>query len=822
MKKSIVLLVLILTGISILLAQNGPFVDRVYINTRMKQEIGLKDAAEGITDVFAYGVEGPQLLGMSKKDREKLELYSVPSGSWSLNLNNFPGKAPYQIEKDGETLFNPFAIREIRFALNFLINRKYIVDEILGGAGFPMYTMAVPGQPGTMKYNRIAEEFEFSAEGNEEAAIDDINRAMEEAATLPENDGRLVKGEKYWEFDGEPVEITFVIRVDDPAGRLRVGNYVTDQLEKAGFMVNKKLWDRSKSINTVYYGNPADYEWNIYTEGWTAGATRRYWEHIVAQMYAPWYGFMPGGANPDNWNYKNEALGKYTKNAYYGRYTTTDEYWEYALKAQRLGLKDAMRLYLCAQEQYFAANKKRLEERFAYGLGDGINEWMFITAKTDDKELTVTQFSAMGSLFMSAWNPIGNDGFSDTYSTLISKALISAGSFESPVSGKQTEYMADWENIVTKVRKDGKEIVGEVPVPADAIKYNPKTEKWEEVGQGVTAQSKATYSFHFNNWHNGIRMSINDLFYNTAFRAEWATKDNDDDKQYESAYSAKIEGNIDELKGWIVHDDGTITAYFDYNFPPSEARVASRGIPDFTASAVNGPVVMQSWDIFEAIALLVTGGSQSGIQYSISSDSEYEIDVIVPDHVADIKAKLKEMYEEGHVPASLKGRITAEEAKKRYKASIDFIEEHGHAYIGNGPFVLNEYDSETNFMELTANRDWPWSAQHWLDKFAVPRIVINNISLPTIVPAGKDFEIEVDLSKVVYPNVTPKQADSGVVTVYIGELKGIDAQVTDEGSFKIRVPGSKTTELEGTKEIIVKAELDGAVPVEKAKTVVFW
>ena len=37
------------------------------------------------------------------------------------------------IEVGGKTVFNPFAIREVRFALNFLMNRKYIVDEITGG-----------------------------------------------------------------------------------------------------------------------------------------------------------------------------------------------------------------------------------------------------------------------------------------------------------------------------------------------------------------------------------------------------------------------------------------------------------------------------------------------------------------------------------------------------------------------------------------------------------------------------------------------------------------------------------------------------------------
>src|SRR6056297_3437749 len=607
MKKQlfvIFIIICVLTSISFAEEIKGPYADKVYINVKMQEEIGLKDAAEGITDVFLYGVNAPTLYGMPDADLEKLEIYSISSGSWSLPINPFPNEAPYQVEKGEEILFNPFAIREVRFALNFLIDRKYIVDEILGGAGFPMYCMATPGQPGTMKYNKVADEFGFTPEGDEEAAIADITMAMEKAAALPENEGRLVKGEEYWEFDGEPVTIGILVRVDDPNGRMREGAYVADQIEKAGIKAEELLWDRSKAITTAYYSNPADYEWNMYTEGWGAGATRRYWEHIVAQMYAPWYGYMPGGANPENWNYTNEELDGYTKDAYYGRFTTIDEYWEAALEGLRLGIKDALRIYVCAQEQFYVANSERFEQRFAYGLGDGINEWMYVTAKTDDKTLTTTQFSAKGALFMSAWDPIGNDGFSDVYSTLISNALVDASMFESPVSGKQTEQRAQYKDVETKVVREGEKIVGQIDVPANAIKYNPETDKWEAVGEGVSSQSKATYTFNYTNWHNGYPMSINDLYYYEAFVSEWATKSGDNDREYEAAYASSMIGGVEQTKGWVVNADGSITTYFDYNFPPSEARVASMGAPSYTASAAGGTVCGVSWDVYEAIALL--------------------------------------------------------------------------------------------------------------------------------------------------------------------------------------------------------------------------
>src|SRR6056297_3384246 len=116
------LIICVLTSVSFAEEIKGPYADKVYINVKMQEEIGLKDAAEGITDVFLWGVNAPTLYGMPKTDLEKLEIYSVPSGSWSLNMNPYPNKAPYQVEKGDEVMFNPFAIREIRFALNFLID----------------------------------------------------------------------------------------------------------------------------------------------------------------------------------------------------------------------------------------------------------------------------------------------------------------------------------------------------------------------------------------------------------------------------------------------------------------------------------------------------------------------------------------------------------------------------------------------------------------------------------------------------------------------------------------------------------------------------
>ena len=310
----------------------------------------------------------------------------------------------------------------------------------------------------------------------------------------------------YWTYNGKPITIKFIIRVDDPQGRLPAGRYVADQLEKAGIKVERLEYDRSKAGKMVYGGDPAAYEWTMYTEGWGAGATRRWWDVSICQMYAPYYGYMPGGATEGFWNYQQDEIDKLAQKSYNGWFLTAEEYWNDNLKAQELGLTEAVRIWVCSQMQYYVANKDRVTNRFAYGLGDGLNGWSFITAdvKPNDKGekiLRVTQYSAKGGLFMSAWDPVGVDGFSDVYASFIVDECTMREYFEAPNTAADTPYLLKWDlkdvktNVGPDTTGDGKP-EGIIDVPANAVKYDSATKTWEKVGPGVKSYSTAKYTDH--------------------------------------------------------------------------------------------------------------------------------------------------------------------------------------------------------------------------------------------------------------------------------------------------------------------------------------
>ena len=340
--------------------RGGALIDKIIFDVRTDMTIAIKDVAEGKADLMASGIDGSVYLSLERKDLERLETYAVPSGTWSLLFNPVPNRAPYTVTtKDGKTYFNPLAIREIRYAMNFLINRKKLIDEILKGAGEPSFTQATPGQPGTYRYNLIPLRMGMTENGNEEKAINDIEKAMETAANLPENRGKLIKENGWWKYNNEIVSVKFVIRVDDPSGRLPAGNAISDLIEKTGIKVEKLLYDRNKSTQVVYLTDPKDYEWNILTEAWGAGATRAWWDVILRQMYVREGNYTPGWNNSEFWNYDNREASRISDKNYNGWFLTSEEYWNGNIRLQEIGLQDAVRIYLNSQTQYFVANKDR-------------------------------------------------------------------------------------------------------------------------------------------------------------------------------------------------------------------------------------------------------------------------------------------------------------------------------------------------------------------------------------------------------------------------------------------------------------------------------
>jgi peptide/nickel transport system substrate-binding protein len=852
MRKAVALIVCFSLALSIGAQVKGPIVDKILLSTRTQQDIALKDVATGRSDLFNYQADGAAYKALPDDVKSRLEAYDNTGSNYvSLYLNPYPNKAPYQGVVDGKTQFNPFAIREVRFAINFIFSRKQICDEIMVGAGVPLYTPVTPGQPNSARFGLAASMFGFTATGNEKKAIADITAAMQKAAELPENKGRLVKGAQWWTFDGQPVTLKFLIRVDDPTLRLPEGRYIADQIEKAGIKVERLEWDRTRCRQLWDKSDPAELGWHIYTEGWGGGQTNAFWEVPIAQMTSPWSGSMPGGNKSGFWSYQNDELDSLTQDCVNGRVKSVDEYYQKLLKANELGLREAVRIWVAAQTVYFCANKDRFIGRFVTGSGDGIDRFTWLTAdvkpeKDGQKILRQTAFSARGALFMSSWDPIGNMGMSDAYSQAVISAVSDPEVVANPVTGIPFGMRATWKDLRTDIAI-GTDITGKIAIPKDAVLWNARTGKWESgivyvdvKGDGSVydyvpmtsrpdygkAWSTGTFTFKGGNWHNGMPITQADYRYALSRPYELCIRRGADDKVYDESYASSINPNLPRFRGYVFNKDGSITVYGNVNYPMDQPSLAQLLCPSLMIQASNyGSFI--PWQIHEAMKLLVSEGNASKTAYALNADGDLtEIDLISQKCVADIKAKLAELAARKYLPECLKGYVTPDEAVKGYNACIAFIEKHGHAYISNGAFILDSYDPANNTAVLAANRDkaYPFEKGYFAKYLATSFARIDAVRVPAY-KKGAGVVVSVSLSEVAFPANTAKAAAKAnvKVTLVSDRQTAYVAKMTRAGTFEVQIPAKDLDSLKpGSYTIVVEAGLGTeAGAVETANLIVF-
>ena len=812
----------------------GAYADKIIYSVRSDDTICLKDIIEGKADMLFTPVPAKLLAGLSDEDRDKLDVYPVPSSYWSLLFNPIPDKAPYTWKtEDGEDFFNPMAIKEIRYAFNWLINRKKLVDELLLGEGKPQYTPCTPGAPGSYIYDLLAIKQGITDTGDEQKALEMIDDAMNKAASLPENKGKLIKENGKWMFNGKPVTVKSVMRVDDPQGRLPAARYIQDQLEKSGITVEGLERDRQTAGSIVYGGNPAKLEWTMYLEGWGSGGFYSTWETPLAQMYSPFNGYLPGGGEAEFWNYKNEILDSYGTKALFGQYLTADDFFKETVAMCDFGLKEAIRVYVVSENSLFVANKARLNSRLFYGISEGFNRWTVRGAdvKPDTsgpykgmRVLRVLQRSAQGSLFMDAWDPVGVQGFSSTYSTAFMSALTDRWSFDHPATGVYEEWGStfDMKNakyspklVATgkKTAQGGAEYImgGNIPVPADAVIYDTAAKQWvpAESGQKVaSAVSGKLVDNYF--WHHGEPVDINDFRFAKAYKKEWCIQDGEDDPYFDQPLSGYLGTDIASEKGWTFNADGSITSYKNYYHAP-DLRYTAAQVGGVDIEAGNpGRATVVPWEIYEAMSELAVHGSKSATVYNFAKDGGgrgTEIDTINAGCVADIKAKLEEFVAEKHIPLPLKGVVTEDQALKRYNASIGFIEKYGHAYISQGPFMIEKIDTVSSAMILTRVDKYPYMSDYFPNKFRVDLSIIERIKTLSSPSSDQDAVFEITVSKHTFPESETSPLENGKVEGRLqlpsGE-KAYPAENAGGGKYTVTVPAADLSSLtKGTDYVMV-------------------
>lgn len=235
----------------------GAWVDTIVVVEEPSADAAVSRLEVGEIDLYAFQVTNPEVAAAV----EASDNIDVERSFGSYSELTFNPSGP--IFDNGN--LNPFAVPRAREAINWLVDREFLAQEIYGGMAVPRWHA-------------------FNNASNDYALMADVARAIELEYAYDKDRAEAVISEEMealgaelvdgiWNFEGEPVEIILLIRTEDE--RLGVGDYLGNQLEDIGFVVIRDYKTAAEASPIWISGNPADGLFHIYTGGWITTAVPR-------------------------------------------------------------------------------------------------------------------------------------------------------------------------------------------------------------------------------------------------------------------------------------------------------------------------------------------------------------------------------------------------------------------------------------------------------------------------------------------------------------------------------------------------------------------
>lgn len=650
----------------------GPASDHVTFESVFVDTAPL-EIKSGDLDLYLYGLrtEAAQQL----QGDPSVQAFQAPATALSLVLN--PAPAP-------EGRLNPFAIPEVRSAMEYLVDRDFITQDIYRGLAQPMITHVAPTE---LDFQTV-----YDIDRGSDIRYDPDYAHQQIDAAMTAAGAEKVGGR--WRYQGEPVRVKVIARVEDE--RRDVGDLLKAALEDAGFEVAITYQQFAAAIQSVYSTDPAAFEWQVYTEGWSRGAAQRYDDTTINAMAAPWMGNMPGWREQGFWQYEDPEMDEMGQRLFRGQFGSEQERDELLRAMTERSLVAPVRIWLASVLNTFPAAADLTDATLDVSAGPR-STWTLRSAHVPGSDTV-----RVGNLWVwtqsSTWNPVG--GFGDAYSSDIWRNLYDPPLANHPFTGAPGPFRADYE--VTTAGPDGT-----LEVPADAVVWDAVADAWVPVAGGTTARSVVTFDYSRylgSHWHDGQGITLADAIYPIAQGFDMAY---DEDKaRIETALAVTARPYLETFKGFRLTPDDRLEVYVDY-WHFDEGQIAGYASPTGFA---------MPWEVLAAMDRLVFEERRAA--YSDTAAARYSVpwlSLVMRNDARLVDRTLRQM--EGEVPSGVfqfgdRSLVSQDEADARYQAAQDWLDEHDHLVISQGPYVLTRFDAPAQFAQLDAFRDpaYPFTA----------------------------------------------------------------------------------------------------------------
>ncbi len=755
----------------------GPAAERLLYNSFFVDRAPLDIVADNM-DLYLFGLKTEAAQDL--RGTPGVELIDAPATTVSLILNPAPAR-------EGE--LNPFSILEVRQAMQYLVNRESIAQDIYRGAGQPMLTHVGPSDPDFLTVYAIDRGSGISYDP--ELGRDLIAQAMTDAGA------EIVDGS--WHFEGQPIRIKLVGRVEDE--RRDIADLVRAELEAAGFEVAITYDQFAPAVQKVYSTDPAAFEWHIYTEGWGRSAPSRYDVGSVNAFIAPWLGQMPGWREEGFWQYQNDELDTLGKTLYRGEFDSLEERNEIYRQMTQAGLDESIRVWLATVDNSFPA-RDTLEGMTRDIVAGPRNPWALREAYVPGSDDVRVGHQWVWTE-RTTYNPIG--GLGDVYATDLWRNLADPPIWNDPFTGIPQPFRADY-----SVETAGPE--GVMDVPADAVIWDVTSKTWTPVAAGTTAVSKVTFDYSkylTANWHHGQPITIADAVYSIAQGFDLAY---DPEKaRIETALAVTSRPILETFKGYRLTDDDQLEVYVDYwHFDE-----------DYIGAYASPVGFDMPWELKAAMDDLVFDKRRAA--YSDTAAGRYSLpwlSLVLKRDAGLVDRALRDLEaQDAVVPAGVfdfggRSLVTPEEAAARYQAAQEWFDDKDHLVISQGPFYLEQFDPPAQFAELLAFRDpsYPFKPGDFY-RGEPPTLAIGDVSADLVVP-GEDAVVSATVSGPGTVGMQYLLLDPAVGEV----VSSGPADAAGDGAFVVTIPAAVTgTLFPGFYELFLAAESDSLALISERR-----
>lgn len=757
--------------------RTGAWVDQVVFSALESDEQALPRLEANDIDIYGHGLSDPEAFAKVKDN---------PDLAYVLSFGTFTELTFNPVLNFNDGRLNPFGDPQIREAMNWAVDRNYIVQEIYGGLATPKYLPITSAFPDYARYVDKVREVEAKYAYDLEKARQVITERMEALGA------EMVDGK--WTFNGEPITIIFLIRTEDE--RTQIGDYVANQLETLGFTVDRQYKSRTEASPIWASSDPAEGQWHIYTGGWITTAVDR----DQGDNFAFYYTNL-GSPSPLWQAYQNVPefydVAKRLANNEFASMEERDQLFRQAID---YAMQDSVRVWL-ADGVTFTPFSAKLE--VAYDLAGGVEGsalWPF-TLRWKDQVGGTVRWGQPGVL-IDPWNPLGGSNW--IYDTDVQRATGEFAVVTNPYTGLGLPNRVERAEVVAKTGLPIRstldwvtlEFQDEIQVPEDAwADWDAAEQRFITVGEkfpeGATANVKTTVYYEPDmfdkvKWHDGSPLTVADFVMNMILTFD---RGKEESAIFDEAVVPSLESFLSVFKGVrIVSTDPLVIETYSDSYALDAENTVTTWWPyyDFGQAPWHSLAVGYLAEANGELAFSSDKSESAGVEW---------MNFVAGPSLEILKKYLDQASEEGFIPyePTLGEYVTADEAKARYENLAKWYDEMGHFWVGTGPFYLSRVDTTASVVVIDRNPDYPDLATKWAG-FGEPKIAEVEVDGPGQVVTGQEatFDVFVTFKGEPYP-ADEIEAVKYLVFDDAGNLvTSGDAELVEDGQYQVVLSGDAT------------------------------